>query len=206
LPATNEAYLAGLSKHRRAHLGRRERQLGRACDATARTLRGQEAATLGLDILFKLHCKRWESMGRKDEDNLARPEVEAFHRKVAPLLAERDLIRCYLIESPAGPIAILYGFRAQAPEGGLCFYFFQMGHDPEHEKYSPGAVVMAVSIRGAIEEGCATLEMLRGDEPYKAQWKTGNRTIHTMRVARHGWGATLLQAERGLQFLRTLVG
>jgi CelD/BcsL family acetyltransferase involved in cellulose biosynthesis len=54
---------------------------------------------------------------------------------------------------------------------GSTVYFYQAGFDPEHSSISPGTLLVAGTIRRAIEEGKTTFDFLRGDEPYKRRWK-----------------------------------
>lgn len=202
LPPTWRAYLDGLSGSRRQFLGRRRRQLEREAGARVAVLRGAEAARRGVDALFDLHRARWRAAGRAGEDNLARPEVERFHRAAAPLLGERDRLRCVLIEDRGGePLAALYGFRDRRR-----FYFFQIGHAPAVARLSPGAVVIAAAIEAAIGEGCEAFEMLRGGEGYKEQWQNEVRWIRTLRLARPGRGAALLGAERMFRLAQRSLG
>jgi CelD/BcsL family acetyltransferase involved in cellulose biosynthesis len=202
LPGTFEAYLAGRSKSFRAFLRKRERQIATETGARPQALSGEDAVA-ALEVLFELHRLRWEAMGRSDTDNLARPIVQRFHRRVAPLLAERGLLRLHLLMGRGGPVAALYGFRDRR-EGGGWFSYFQCGHHPDHARLSPGVAMLAASIRAAIAEGCAGYDFLRGDEGYKARFQTGVRFIATLRLAAGVEGRALLEAERAWRWLRAV--
>ena len=54
---------------------------------------------------------------------------------------------------------------------GKTVYYYQAGFDPEMNAFSPGNLLVAETIREAIEEGRLHFDFMRGDEPYKRRWK-----------------------------------
>ncbi|MGH7607261.1 MAG: GNAT family N-acetyltransferase [Gemmatimonadales bacterium] len=56
---------------------------------------------------------------------------------------------------------------------------------------------MGLMIRRAIERGFRSLDLLRGDEPYKMEWTQTARRCSEIAVFRDGWrGATLRGLDR----------
>ena len=106
------------------------------------------------------------------------PEKEAFlgndknlrfFRKIVPLLRDRGWLQMNFLtvdeERAAAYINFVYGDRVMV---------YNSGHD--HRDYadlSPGIVLLAYSIRHAIEQGYQTYDFLRGDEAYK--YRMGGR-------------------------------
>jgi len=62
------------------------------------------------------------------------------------------------------------------------FYFYQHGFDDSYQQYSIGLVLMALSIRTALEEGAAEFDMLWGTEPYKFLWARNTRELHDIHL------------------------
>ena len=50
------------------------------------------------------------------------------------------------------------------------FYFYQHGYDERYAAHSVGLVLMALTIRAAIDEGAHEFDMLWGTESYKSLW------------------------------------
>ena len=49
-------------------------------------------------------------------------------------------------------------------------------------EYSPGKLSMMAAIQFAIDQGCEFFDLLRGDEPYKANWRAAPVACHDLRV------------------------
>ena len=97
------------------------------------------------------------------------------------------------------PIAIILCVRS-----GDSVAFYTTGYDATWSKYGPGRRVMALAIRGAIDEGASEFDFLRGDEPYKQQWGTKVRTDLVIRRAATTRGRLALGAARVVRFMREL--
>ena len=48
--------------------------------------------------------------------------------------------------------------------------------------YAPGKLTMMTAIQFAIERGCRFMDLLRGDEPYKAHWRAVPKPCHDLRA------------------------
>ena len=102
-----------------------------------------------------------------------------------------------VVRSPEGEIGgVIYNFR-----WGSTTYFYQMGlrQDEPWGKYSLGFCLLADSLSAAIDAGCRTFDLLRGDHEYKAHF--GGFTVINLRVTiyRFGW---LPQLETSLRNLK----
>lgn len=155
LPATYDEYLGGLSKSLRYDVRRLQRS-----DALNVHSPDVDAA---LEVLFDLHVKRWRSRGLP---GVFGKRVRKFHSQWAHTAEANGWLRLSVLEHEGQPIGALYAMT----RGNRCYYY-QAGFDPEASKLSPGTVLVADTIRRAIEDGVKTFDFCRGDEPYKRRWK-----------------------------------
>lgn len=163
-----EDYLAGRSRRFRNQVRRKMRALRRDHDVS---LRRPESATevLGdFGILFALHDARWS--GRNEASSIAEPRARDFHREFVVDAHARGWLRLYVLEVDGVPVAAWYGWRL-----GDRFSYYQAGFDPAWGRYSVGFLLLAETVRQAIDEGAAEYDLLLGDEPFKARFATGAR-------------------------------
>jgi len=74
-------------------------------------------------------------------------------------------------------VAVMYGFL-----DNRTFSFYQHGFDEAYQQHSIGLVLMAMSIRAAIDEGAAEFDMLWGVEPYKFLWARDTRELRNVHL------------------------
>lgn len=156
LPDSFDGYVAGLSKSLRYDVRRLERSEG------FRIIEPEDP-TQALGVLFDLHVKRWRSRGLP---GVFSRRVRRFHEQWAHLAQPLGWLRLKILEHDAQPIGAIYAMS----QGGRCYYY-QAGFDPAASKLSPGTLLVAATIREAIEDGVSTFDFCRGDEPYKRRWK-----------------------------------
>ena len=96
---------------------------------------------------------------------------------------ERGWLRLWLAEIEGRAVAAWYGFRF----GGADWYY-QFGRDPEWDKASVGLVLLAHTVRDAVEAGQREYRLLRGGESYKERFATGDPGIETVAVPRGARG------------------
>jgi CelD/BcsL family acetyltransferase involved in cellulose biosynthesis len=186
-----EAYLADRSANFREQVRRRERRLGRGSRVRFRL--ADDAATLpaDLDLLFALHRTRWGM------SSFVR--AEAFHREFAGLALERGWLRLWILELDGSPVAAWYGFRFGETEA-----YYQAGRDPAHQRDAVGLVLLAHTIRAALEDGVGTYRFLRGGEAYKAHFADGDEPVTTWASARSALGAVLVAGWRAVARVRAV--
>ncbi len=118
--------------------------------------------------LFRLHAARWSE--RSQPGVLASERLQQFHLEAAEGLARRGLLRLNAIRLGGAIIAAQHNLWRN---GRL--YYYVSGFDPAQARYSPGAALLAWSIRSAIAEGAAELDFLREREEHKYQWGARDR-------------------------------
>jgi CelD/BcsL family acetyltransferase involved in cellulose biosynthesis len=177
-----EGYLSSKSANFREQVRARERRLLRRHELTYRLASDPGRLQADLDVLFSLHHARWR--GRASAF-----QWEAFHREFASAALERGWLRLWFLELDGRPAAAWYGFRFSDVEA-----FYQSGRDPRWERASLGFVLLAHSIREALDDGIREYRLLRGDEPYKYRFAGTDPGVITVAVGRGALGSAAVTA------------
>src|SRR6185437_2753051 len=120
------------------------------------------------DALERLHTSRWHNSGQPGL--LADRRVVAWHREALPLLLRGGMLRLFALSLSGEPIAALYSLVDPPSRSPRVLYFYLTAFSIRHADLRPGTVLMALAIEHAADEGVQTIDMLRGDEPYKRLW------------------------------------
>jgi CelD/BcsL family acetyltransferase involved in cellulose biosynthesis len=170
---TWDSYLASVGASHRANVRRRLRALEQkfavafeqvGCDADRRA---------ALERLTHYHAHRFDAQGTA----FRTASLCAFHDEVTRRFLARGWLRMYILRLDGVPAAVMYGFLYNRT-----FYFYQHGFDDRYQQYSIGLVLMALSIRAAINEGAAEFDMLWGTEPYKFLWARTTRELRNLHL------------------------
>jgi perosamine synthetase len=154
-----DAWLATRSRNFREQVRRRERRL-RDEGLRYRLCRSADTLEADLDTLFGLHAARW---GERDEAFL--PRLLPFHREFAALALARGWLRLWILELAGRPAAAWEGYRF----GGADWYY-QAGREPALDRHAVGFVLLAHTVRDAMEAGMRRYCLGRGDEGYKRRF------------------------------------
>jgi CelD/BcsL family acetyltransferase involved in cellulose biosynthesis len=171
LPATWDAYLAGLAGKQRHEMSRKMRRLEREVpDARAVGLGARGDVEARFDDFLALHRRSRVGKARFMDERM-----EAFFRRVAAMLAEGGGFRLWLLDAPGGPLA---SFLCLEWDGTVGLY--NSGFRPEAATLSPGLVLLAHIIRDAIERGKRRFDFLRGEERYKYDFGPTPDAVYTV--------------------------
>ncbi|MEQ1934710.1 MAG: GNAT family N-acetyltransferase [Fimbriimonadaceae bacterium] len=162
LPDSYEAYVGKLSKSLRYDVRRLDRSFFASGEASIVRADAQGLG-MALDVFFEQHRKRWKSRGLP---GAFMGKSEAFHRRWVAIAEERGWLRLSTLIYQGKPIGSIYAMT----HGGSCYYY-QAGFDPDFSSISPGTLLVANTIKAAIEEGVQSFDFCRGDEPYKRRWQ-----------------------------------
>jgi CelD/BcsL family acetyltransferase involved in cellulose biosynthesis len=162
LPDTYDIYLTTLSKSLRYDVRRLGKDLFKT-ERAAVTQVDEAQIEEGMARLFETHRKRWRKRGLP---GAFIGRAEAFHKDWAHQAIREGYLWLSLLKLDGNTIGAIYAMTL----GSTC-YFYQAGFDPGKGAISPGTLLVASTIRRAIEEGKRTFDFLRGDEPYKMRWK-----------------------------------
>lgn len=177
-----ENYLSSKSANFREQVRARERRLRRSHELTYRLASDPARLQAELDVLFALHQARWRGQASAFR-------WERFHREFASAALERGWLRLWFLELDGRPAAAWYGFRFGGVEA-----FYQSGRDPRWDPASLGFVLLAHSIREALDDGVREYRLLRGDEPYKYRFADADPGVTTVVLGRGALGRTAVAA------------
>jgi CelD/BcsL family acetyltransferase involved in cellulose biosynthesis len=172
---TWEEYLATRSRNLRSQIRRKTGALERSHAVRFRLTREAAELDRDLDTFFRLHDLRW---GAREGSSSLTERSRAFHGDFAAAALKRGWLRLWFLELDGNPVASWYGWRL----GGRYSYYLA-GFDPGWARHSVGFVLLAHTIRSAIEEGAQVYDLLLGDEQYKSRFATGGQRVHTVVVA-----------------------
>ena len=137
-------------------------------DVALRTLRSLHEQRWGQESRFLPTIGRFESAAR---EGMRRGEL-LVHELVAPGGGDGDVVAVSVVLNVAG--------RAS---------YYQVGRRTEPEWSGAGTAVLACSVAAAVDAGCHEFDFLRGAEPYKRDWSTGERSIYRLVADVGGRGA-----------------
>ena len=176
LPATRDELLQHLSKRQRANLRQAHSRIQKAGAARVEVAKA-ETLTEFLEDLFRLHATRWLRDGQSGV--LADEKMKAFHRKAAPELLAKRILRLYRLRLREQTVAVMSTLLDRA----TVFCYLQ-GYDPEFAALSPGTYLMFAVMEDAILSGMSKFDLLRGEEAYKRHWRAQGEATHRMQLSR----------------------
>ena len=184
-----DGWLKARSKNFREQVRRRERKLGREHDLQYRLSDDPDRLDADYDTLVRLHHAHFGDRSRSFD-----PPLDALHRDFARSALERGWLRLWTLELDGTPAAAWLGYRM----GGIEWYY-QAGREPAFEKKSVGFVLMAHTIRAALDDGMSEYRLLLGDEPYKDRFANADHGLETALLTRGPLGAAARAALAGAQ-------
>jgi CelD/BcsL family acetyltransferase involved in cellulose biosynthesis len=95
------------------------------------------------------------------------------------------------------PIAAWHGFHV----GGVTSYY-QAGRDPAHARLSAGFVLLAHTLRAAIDEGAREYRFGRGAEDFKYRFTDDDPGLESVVLARTARGRAAVALARTAQKMR----
>lgn len=163
LPETYDAFLQMLGKSLRQDVKRLDKSI--FVEGKAKVIPCTSGNVLQhLDIFFECHKMRWRQRGLPGA--FIGKRSLRFHQEWAQKAVDNGWLWLSALEVEGKGIGAIYAMRTHH----TC-YFYQSGFDPAHKSISPGTLLVASTIRNAIESGCKQFDFMRGDEPYKRRWK-----------------------------------
>lgn len=123
----------------------------------------QNDVSAAMGALFRLHAKRWASVGQTGV--LQGAGMRAFHEEAAQGFFRKGMMALLTIIVDGQEVAALYGFESRGT-----FYAYLTGYDPEFSRLSPGKLVLLSAAERCIERGVEVFDLMRGSEKYKYDW------------------------------------
>jgi CelD/BcsL family acetyltransferase involved in cellulose biosynthesis len=173
-----EDFLRSRSRNFRDQVRRRERRLAREHDLRYRLCDDPERLDADFDELLRLHGARWGG-----ESGSFEPPRDEFHREFAHAALRRGWLRLWSLELEGRVAAVWLGYRMGGSE-----WYYQAGRDPELEREAVGFVLMAHTIREALNDGMSQYRLLLGGEAYKDRFSNADHGLETVLLARGAKG------------------
>ena len=164
-----DSYLASRSRKFRGNLRQGDRKLEDGRDVDVRTA-DEESLQADLNLYFDLHERRWE-----ERSAILSPIARAFLTSFAELAQRQGWLRLRVLELDGEPAAAFFGWRI-----GDRFAYYNGGFDPAMADLGVGTVLLARTVRRAIEEGATEFDMLLGGEAYKKRFCNASRDVQTV--------------------------
>jgi CelD/BcsL family acetyltransferase involved in cellulose biosynthesis len=129
----------------------------------------------GILRLFELHESR--ARQKKITSTFTGEQLIGFHSSLVREISKKGWLWLKFLKNEDQIIAAFYGFVF-----GRHLFYYQMGFDPEWEKYSPGTVLLYEVIQEAFSKNIKEFDFLRGDETYKSRWAENSRALYKFNV------------------------
>lgn len=175
LPRTWDEYLATLSKPHRKQVRRAQRRMFESGRVQRHVAVDADSLGDGWSVLTRLHGRRRASLGQASIFDS--PPFAAFHGELAERLLAAGQLHLEWLTLDGRPIAAEHGFADE-----LAIYSYQTGIEPDVLDEGPGHLATIAVLRAAIAEGFHAVDLLRGDEPYKAHWGATPRPTCELRI------------------------
>jgi len=196
---TWESYLQSLGSAHRANVRRRLRAINADFGVQFDLVDSHHERRDALDELIQYSERRWKNEG--GTTSFPSPELIAFHHHVTRRAMDEGWLRLYTLRLNGVIAGVMYGFVVDKK-----FFFYQHGYDDAYARHSLGLVVMAMTIRAAIEEGVREFDMLYGHETYKSLWAREHRPLTRLQLfPPHVTGTLLRKQVETRQALRLIV-
>jgi CelD/BcsL family acetyltransferase involved in cellulose biosynthesis len=168
-----DAFLATRSSGLKKQIRYQERRLEREHDLRFRLSLDPDRLDEDFGLLCGLHELRWAA----GSDAFAGGR-RLFLQDFARCALERGWLRLWFLELDGRPAAAWLGFRFCGVES-----YYQGGRDPRWDDRSVGAVLVAHTLREAVEDGVSEYRFLRGGEAYKDRFATRDPGVETVVLA-----------------------
>ncbi len=122
-----------------------------------------------------LHQQRRKML--KQAGCFANSAFEIFLKNSCRQLVDSGLAELTVIENSGEPLAASMSLFSNDS-----VMLYQTGFNAARKKESPGFQIVLQAIRSAISRKYKTFDLLRGDEPYKARWKSKRTQLTKMRI------------------------
>jgi CelD/BcsL family acetyltransferase involved in cellulose biosynthesis len=171
-----EEFLGGLTGKDRHELRRKLRKAQAAWQPVFRVLHDERGWEEGIAAFLRLH-----RISQPQKALFMTAERGAFFREVGRAFLREGGIRLALLEISGEPVAATISFVY-----GDTWGLYNSGYDPQYSAYSPGIVLVSLTIQRAMEEGLRVYDFLRGGEGYKYRFGARDRDLFHLRILPRG--------------------
>ena len=172
---TWDSFLATLGSAHRANVRRRLRGIEQQFQTRFELVTTESVRKSALEALARFHDRRFKQAGGSSA--FCTPAVRAFQDEATRRALDRGWLRMYVLRLNGEIAAVMYGFFYNRQ-----FYFYQHGFDDRYARHSIGLVLMALTLRAALDEGAQAFDLLWGTEGYKSLWAREARMLRRIQL------------------------
>jgi CelD/BcsL family acetyltransferase involved in cellulose biosynthesis len=174
LPPSFEEYLSQLPGKLRHEVRRKARRLENRLGGPTVTFATPESLDDDIALFAEMHRS---SEGRKGRFMV--PGMERFFGRLGQLFIPEGEFHLAFLESAGERAAAAVAFRHRGT-----FFLYNSAYDRAYKELAPGMVLVADLIAHAIDDGCSTFDMLKGDLGYKYRFGAARREVRCLAIAR----------------------
>jgi len=192
LPTSLKIFTSNLGSNMRKNLRRYMRKLRQEYKVGFATQSDFSSTREAVETFFKLHQKRWESLGQPGA--FANKSSRDFHIEIAEIYDQRDWFTLHFLTANDEPIAAAYTF-----DYNLIKYARLTGFDPDFSRFRVGNLLKMHIIADCIKKGLIEYNLSRGAGFGKEYWSTGVRKNFIAKMYNKNWRG------RAFSFANTLL-
>ena len=159
LPATWDEYFSTLSQRGRRNLRRAMKMLQKEHVVEFKKYIGGEDLREQLEILFKLHLKRWE------DSKFLTPEARNFYIDVSKAFFQNKWLDLSFLKANGKAVSAFWGFNYN----NMC-WAMTIASDTDYSYFSVGQLHFMKLIESSIQNGQEIFDFLKGEQAYKFHW------------------------------------
>jgi CelD/BcsL family acetyltransferase involved in cellulose biosynthesis len=167
LPGSYRAYLAGLPAKLRHEIRRKQRRLTKEGGPFRLVLSSPRSLPSDLDRFVDLHRSSPGPKGR-----FMGAGMEIFFRRLGEAFVSSRVLHLAFMEIGGKQVAAAIGWAFKST-----FSLYNSAFDRDFAHLSPGIVLVLEMIRGAIDTGRDTFDLLKGDLEYKYRFGASPRPV-----------------------------
>jgi CelD/BcsL family acetyltransferase involved in cellulose biosynthesis len=170
-------YLHSMGRRNRTKTRRRSNAVERTEGLELQRIEDAAQVPAALDAIIALHQKRWNLADKPG--TFSQPAMRTFIHRAAERFLQRGVL-CLPLLTYRGQ-AIGGEIQLRGKDGVL--YCYAAGMDPDFDHLEPGRIVHAETIKYAHQQQLQAVDMMRGDEAYKARLKCQPSALLHLRIA-----------------------
>ncbi len=174
---TWDAYVRGLSKPNRRQIRTVTSRLEDTPGLAVGVSTSLQDLRRDLCTMIELHQRRWVEVG--EAGTYADPAFRDFVHDAASSFFQAGRLR--MLTARLGDQILSGEIQLVSDDGTI--HCYSAGMDPDQVKFEPGKMINFETLRYAYENGIPGIDMLRGDEPYKARLGATPRPLLSVRFA-----------------------
>jgi CelD/BcsL family acetyltransferase involved in cellulose biosynthesis len=180
LPKSLKVFVSGLGSNMRKNLRRYMRKLRQEYKVGFKTQSDFSSTREAVETFFKLHQKRWESLGHLGAfvDKTSRD----FHIEIAEIFDQKDWLALHFLTVNDEPIAAAYTFNHNLKK-----YARLTGFDPDFSRFRAGNLLKMHIIEDCIKKGLIEYDLSRGTGFGKEYWSSGVRKNFVAKMYNNNW-------------------